>query len=295
MGHPAPFGLKMIGVGNEQWGPRYIERYKPFAAALKAKHPEIALVGDAGPGPRGEQFDFLWSNMRALKADIVDEHFYEPPAWFLANTGRYDKYDRQGPKVFVGEYAAQTAGVVRPDNRNNWEAALAEAAFMTGLERNADVVVMASYAPLFAHVDAWQWTPNLIWFDNLRSYGTPSYQVQKLFANNRGTRILPLSIAGGGDGLHASASLDERSGEIVVKAVNATAQARSVRLALQGAGAAAESARTIVISADLKAENDLDHPTRVAPIESKVRAAPSALDVALKPSSVTVIRLRRER
>ena len=140
MGHPAPFHLTMIGVGNEQWGQPYVERYKLFAAALKAKYPEIKLSRRAGPAPSGEQFDFLWSNWRQLNADIVDEHYYMNPEWFLTNTGRYDHYDRSGPKVFAGEYAAQTSGVARPDNRNNWNAAIAEAAFMTGLERNADVV-----------------------------------------------------------------------------------------------------------------------------------------------------------
>ena len=133
------------------------------------------------------------AELRKLNADIVDEHYYMSPEWFLANTARYDNYDRTGPKVFAGEYAAQSVGSVSPENRNNWKSALAEAAFMTGLERNADVVRMASYAPLFAHVDAWQWTPDLIWFDNLRSYGTPNYYVQKLFANNTGTRSRSLS------------------------------------------------------------------------------------------------------
>ena len=193
MGHPEPFHLKMIGIGNEQWGPRYVERYERFATALKRAHPEIALVGSAGPSPGGPMFDYLWEQMRRLKADIVDEHYYMPPSWFLENADRYDRYDRHGPKVFAGEYAAQTSGVARPDNRNNWHAALAEAAFITGLERNADVVTMASYAPLFAHVDAWQWTPDLIWFDNLRSYGTPNYYVQKVYATNQGTHLLPLA------------------------------------------------------------------------------------------------------
>src|SRR5215831_6366559 len=154
MGHPKPFHLTMMGVGNEQWGQPYVDRYKLFAAALKEKHPDIKLVVAAGPAPSGDQFEFLWSNWRALKADIVDEHYYMNPDWFLHNTGRYDHYDRSGPKVFAGEYAAQTSGVARPDNHNNWNAALSEAAFMTGLERNGDVVRMASYAPLLAHIDA---------------------------------------------------------------------------------------------------------------------------------------------
>ncbi len=119
------------------------------------------------------------------------------PEWFLSNTTRYDNYDRKGPKVFAGEYAAQTVATVSADNRNNWRAAIAEAAFMTGLERNADVVQMASYAPLMAGVDAWQWKPDAIWFDNLRSYGTPNYYVQRVYANNVGTRVVPVTPADG--------------------------------------------------------------------------------------------------
>jgi alpha-N-arabinofuranosidase len=157
MGHPEPFHLTMIGVGNEQWGPRYVERYKVFAAALKAQHPEIKLVVAAGPLPSGEPFDSMWSTWRSLHADIVDEHYYMGPEWFLANTRRYNDYDRSGPKVFAGEYAAQSVATTSSENRNNWKTAIAEAAFMTGLERNGDVVQMASYAPLLAHADAWQW------------------------------------------------------------------------------------------------------------------------------------------
>ena len=113
MGHSEPFHLEMIGVGNEQWGPRYVERYKMFAAAFKAKHPEIRLVVAAGPAPAGEPFDSMWANWRRLHPDIVDEHYYMSPEWFLSNTGRYDHYDRSGPKVFAGEYAAQTSGKAR--------------------------------------------------------------------------------------------------------------------------------------------------------------------------------------
>jgi len=196
MGHPSPFNLRMIGVGNEQWGPQYFERYRRFADALKSKYPDIQIVAAAGPAPSGKDFEYAWTNLRNFKADYVDEHYYAAPQWFLQNTGRYDKYDRSGPKVFAGEYAAQTVAIASPQNRNTWEAALAEAAFITGLERNADVVRMASYAPLLAHVDAWQWTPDLIWFDNLRSYGTPDYYVQKLYATNIGKRIAPVSVNG---------------------------------------------------------------------------------------------------
>ena len=137
MGHPAPFNLKMLGVGNEQWGQQYIDRYTLFAKALKAKYPEIQLVSAAGPSPDDSRFKFAWPKLRELHADIVDEHCYDKPDWFFNNTHRYDNYDRNGPKVFMGEYAAQSDAVVSVKNRNNLECALAEAAYMTGLERNA--------------------------------------------------------------------------------------------------------------------------------------------------------------
>jgi alpha-L-arabinofuranosidase len=196
MGHPAPFNLKMMGIGNEQWGPQYLERYTAFAKVLKEKHPEISLISDAGPSPADDRFVFLWPKLIGLHADIVDQHCYANPIWFLANAHRYDQYDRNGPKIFMGEYAAQSVAIVSTKNRNNLECALAEAAFMTGLERNADVVRMASYAPLFAHVEGWQWTPNLIWTDNLRVYGTPNYYVQQLFCRNRGDVTVPVELSG---------------------------------------------------------------------------------------------------
>jgi alpha-N-arabinofuranosidase len=300
MGHPAPFNLKMIGIGNEQWGPRYIERYKRFAEVLEAKHPEIALISSAGPGASGKEFEYLWTNLRQMKADIVDEHYYMAPSWFLSNVHRYDTYDRSGPKVFAGEYAAQTSGVARPDNRNNWEAAIAEAAFVTGLERNADVVTMASYAPLFAHVDAWQWTPNMIWFDNLRSFGTPNYYVQKMYATNQGTHVLRVEVNGSDknaqNGLYTSAAIDRKNGEVILKVVNATPSARTVRVDLKGTGPIQGNGRqTVLASADLKAENSLDQPTRVAPVEKTLAPSAAGFDVPLDPQSFTVLRTKYAR
>jgi|tagenome__1003787_1003787.scaffolds.fasta_scaffold20922375_2 alpha-N-arabinofuranosidase len=290
MGHPAPFHLTMIGVGNEQWGAPYVERYKLFAAELKAKHPEVSLVVAAGPAPSGHQFEYLWSNWRALKADIVDEHYYMSPKWFLANSGRYDHYDRSGPKVFAGEYAAQTSGVAKPDNHNNWDAAIAEAAFMTGLERNADVVRMASYAPLLAHINAWQWTPDAIWFDNLQSYGTPNYYVQKVFANNVGTRIVPV-LPHAQDGLYTSAAIDDHTHELIVIAVNVSPNARSTEIDLNGVSAGGTAKVTTLESADLQAENGFDRPTHVAPKYSTLDVKTSAMPVRLDPYSVTVYRV----
>lgn len=299
MGHPKPFNVKMLGVGNEQWGPQYVERYKAFVKVLKAKYPNITLVTSSGPFPDGKEFDYLWGQLRQLNAEMVDEHYYRPPQWFRENVGRYDDYPRNGPKVFAGEYAAQSVGIASPDNKNNWECALSEAAFVTGLERNADVVRMSSYAPLFGHVEAWQWTPNLIWFDNLRSYGTPNYYVQKLFSTNRGTRLLPVLIDGsaknGRDGLYASGSLDEGSGEVILKVVNTSSSRRDVRINLAGARSVRGGRSLTLASADMKAENSLDEPTRLSPVERPLDAAGAEFTHAFAPNSLTVLRVATSR
>lgn len=194
MGHPEPFGMKLLGVGNEQWGPDYFERYERFAAVLQQAHPEIELISTSGPFPSGKHFDFAWPILKQLNVPIVDEHCYAMPDWFLREATRYDNYDRSGPQVFMGEYAAQSVAIASPNNRNTLRCAIAEAAFLTGIERNSDVVVMSAYAPLMAHVDAWQWTPDLIWFDNLSSYATPNYYVQQMFSLHRGDVVLPVEI-----------------------------------------------------------------------------------------------------
>jgi alpha-L-arabinofuranosidase len=190
-GHPKPFNLKYLAIGNEQWGEAYFQRYEKFYDAIKEKYPDINIIFSAGPHASGPLFHSAWEWVKKTgKADIVDEHFYMPPEWFFNNVDRYDDYDRNGPKVFIGEYAAHT-----PSRRNNMEAALAEAAFLMGVERNSDIVVMASYAPLLGKVGASQWQPNLIWFNNVSLYGTPSYYVQKMFSENRGDFILPLELS----------------------------------------------------------------------------------------------------
>lgn len=185
-GHPEPFGLKYLAIGNENWGKEYFERFALFEKALKKRFPEVQLILASGPSPDGPAFEEAWRWARAHNIDIVDEHMYMPPSWFLSNTERYDSYDRNGPKVMVGEYAAHTAG-----RKSNLEAALAEAAFMTGIERNADIVLMASYAPLFGRIGWLQWVPNLILFDATGVIKTPSYYVQYLFSTNLGDWVLP--------------------------------------------------------------------------------------------------------
>jgi len=297
MGHPKPFRLKYLGIGNEQWLQPYIDRYAAFARVLKARHPEIQLVSSAGPAPDDEKFRFAWPKLRELKADIVDEHCYARPEWFLNNAHRYDGYDRRGPRVFMGEYAAQSDKTVSVNNRNNWECALAEAAYMTGLERNADVVVMASYAPLFGHEEGWQWRPNLIWCDNLRSYGTPSYYVQQMFSLNKGDRTVPLLLEGvvptegGKPRFYATAARDTRTGEIILKVVNATPGAVEAQLTLEGVAWGRGRARVTVLTGGLKDENSIEFPTRVAPVTSTLPLGALAGPFSFWKHSLTVLRV----
>ncbi|HTF17347.1 MAG TPA: alpha-L-arabinofuranosidase C-terminal domain-containing protein [Chryseolinea sp.] len=295
MGHPAPFNMQYLGIGNEQWGPQYIERYEIFAAAIHARYPDVKLVSSAGPAADGELFNYASGALKDLKADIVDEHYYQKPDWFLKNAGRYDSYSRNGPKIFAGEYAAQSVATVSPENKNSWLCALSEAAFMTGLERNADVVYMASYAPLFAHVEGWQWTPDLIWFDNLRSYGTPNYYVQKLFATNKGTHVVPLTANSrpveGEQGLYASAVRDDSTREMILKLVNTNTNAAKVEIDLQGSLRYATTGRQWAMVASAEATNSLESPSAVAPRESTLALKGKKLSLELKPESFTVIRI----
>ncbi|MBG0856646.1 carbohydrate binding domain-containing protein [Streptomyces spinoverrucosus] len=183
MGHPRPFHLTHIGVGNEENLPvEFFARFQKFRAAIEAKYPDITVVSNSGPDDTGTTFDTAWKLNREGKVDMVDEHYYNSPQWFLQNNDRYDSYDRQGPKVFLGEYASQG---------NAWHNALAEAAYMTGLERNADIVKLASYAPLLANEDYVQWRPDMIWFNNHASWASANYEVQRLFMTNVGDRVVP--------------------------------------------------------------------------------------------------------
>lgn len=276
MGHPEPFNLKFIGIGNEQWGPEYPEHLKPFVEAIRKAYPDMNIIGSSGPNSEGEQFDYLWPEMAKLKVDLVDEHFYRPEKWFLAEGMRYDKYDRKGPKVFAGEYACHGRG----KKWNHFNAALLEAAFMTNIERNADIVHMATYAPLFAHVEGWQWRPDMIWFDNLKSVRTCSYYVQQLYSHNKGTNVVPLTmdkkpVGGqeGQDGLFASAVWDNDTKEYIVKVINTSDKAQPVTLDFKGLKKKNKltNGKCITFHSDnLDADNTVDNPNVVLPKESKV-------------------------
>jgi alpha-L-arabinofuranosidase len=298
LGHPEPFHLKMMGIGNENWLQPYIDRYTKFQKVLKEKHPEIQLISSAGPSPADDRFKFAWEKLRALHADIIDEHCYDKPDWFLNNTHRYDDYDRNGPKVFMGEYAAQSDKVVSVKNRNTLECAIAEAAYLTGLERNADVVRMASYAPLFANTEAWQWTPNLIWVDSLAVNRTANYYVQQLFSCNRGDEVLPVTVdsqssPGANGQLFVCSAHDDATGEVIVKLVNAAATPIDCDVKLNGATVDGQSARATVLGgADKNSVNSFLNPDAIAPVESTIPASSTTIHQALPASSMTVLRIK---
>jgi alpha-L-arabinofuranosidase len=295
MGHPKPFNLKMLGVGNENWGPQYIERLAVFQKAIKKQYPAIQLVCSSGVF-EGEQFQFLDQSVRAMKGDFIDEHYYQTPKWFLDNATRYDKYDKKSfTKVFAGEYAGQSDRVVSTENKNTWRTAIAEAAFMTGLERNAAVVQMASYAPLFAHVDGWQWTPNLIWVDNLRSYGTPNYQVQKMYSTHKGTQVVPILYknglpATGQDSLYATATTDKKTNELIIKVINTLGSVRNAVIQVETPKKINSKGRLIVLKSDnLEAVNSLETPSVVAPTEQAIDIKGKTIECTLAPYSFSII------
>lgn len=297
MGHPAPFQLKMMGVGNENWGPQYVERLKVFTKAIKEKYPNITLINSSGTDPAGERFDYLNAELRKMNADIIDEHYYQRPEWFLENAKRYDNYPRNGSKVFAGEYAAQSDKTVSINNKNSWQTAIAEAAFMTGLERNAGVVVMASYAPLFAHAEGWQWTPDMIWVDNLRTYGTPNYYVQKLYATNRGTAVVPMLMnneaIAGQDSLYATAAIDKATGELILKLVNVSGKAQQKNIAIEGVKKLQATGKMIVLKSDnLDKVNSFENRTAVSPAEQTINTKGNKVAVVLAPYSFSVIRVK---
>lgn len=295
MGHPEPFHLKMLGVGNENWGPQYIERLALFQQVLKEKHPEIQIIASAGTDPEGERFEYLDEKLREMGVDIIDEHYYRPPAWFLSGAARYDDYDRDGAKVFAGEYASHTTRPHGP-GRSTWEAALSEAAFLTGLERNGDVVTMASYAPLFGHVDGWQWSPDLIWVDNLHVYGTPSYHVQKLYSLYKGTDIIPIKRDGqnvtGQDSIYASAVYDAEDKELIIKLVNYNDKPVAANFQLDTKKKVRGDATKITLANEsLDVVNSIEEPLKIQPNTQQINYKGKVIVDTFPPYSFTVIKV----
>lgn len=297
MGHPKPFNLKFLAVGNEQWGKEYVERLEPFVKAIRAKYPDIQLIGSSGPYLGGEWFEHLWPEMRRLGADLVDEHYYSWEGFFENNADRYDKYPREDTKVFAGEYACHGS-----DGKkfNHFNAALMEAAFMTGLERNADVVHMATYAPLMAHVEGWQWRPDLVWFDNIRVMRSCSYYVQQLYAAHKGTDVLPLTMKGrvvagkeGQSKLYATAAKDTAKGEYIVKVVNLSEFSQPLTLVFQNLPRKqhiTSATCTTLHSDNAVAENTIDNPDLIVPVTVGAEIKDNALSGRIGPRTFAVYR-----
>ena len=305
MGHPAPFNMKYIGVGNEQWGEFYYERLKPFVAAIRAKYPDIKIVGTSGPVPEDVpdntyRFEDGWKAMKAQKADLVDEHYYRDEEWFLTHGLRYDTYDRKGPKVFAGEYACHGKG----KKWNHYEAAILEAAFMTGFERNADIVHMTTPAPLFAHVDGWQWRPDQIWYDNTDMFKTVSYYVQQMYSTNAGTNVLsltmdkkPVANQAGQNGLFASAAYDSKTDEVIIKIANTSKQQQPVSFNLTGMKGTRTAQTLTLFHNGMDDENTICKPELITPQKGTIQVdegkGSSLLLDDIPPMSFRIYRIRK--
>ncbi|MDE7232114.1 MAG: hypothetical protein K2N37_03465 [Lachnospiraceae bacterium] len=290
MGHEEPFDLKYIGIGNEQWQSEYHRHYKQFVKAFEeAAVSDPALYGDVklivanGTVSASEDgWNYLILNPDSVTT-LVDEHYYETPEWFLANTDRYDSYDRNAQaKVFLGEYAAKA---------NTLDAALAEAAYMTGLEKNGDIVEMACYAPLFSHAKLNQWVPDMIFYSNDDIFGSANYYVQQLYGNNAGKYSLPSELTGAAD-LTLYESAVDADGDVILKIVNVSEEDIPMDVILEGRDISCflqEAEVTVLTGADKKAMNALGK-MEVVPQESKMGSGQTFAYTA-PANSLTVIHL----
>jgi len=292
-GHPEPFHLQYIGIGNEdKITPAFKERFRMIFEAVKAKHPEITIVGTVGPGSEGEDYDNGWKIADELKVSVVDEHYYQPFQWFWDNLQRYDTYDRNKSKVYVGEWAARGGA----KDRNTLQSAIAEAAYLTSLERSADVVLLASYAPLLANRLHTNWSPDLIYFNNTGVFPSINYSVQQLFSVNSGDAWLPTKVDNIGKPVEFAASTvrDSKSGDLIIKLVNGAGTAKPLHIELAGAKNLPASATKIVLAGnDANVVNEDGRPPAVQPRESSLVVAP-AFDCEVPANSLTVIRIKPE-
>ena len=277
-GHPAPFPLHYVEIGNEDQfdhSHSYDGRYQQFYKAIKAKYPALQLIAT--------------TPVTSIKPDVVDDHYYESAETMFGMTDHYDKIDRNGPKIFVGEWATREG-----DPTPNLDAALADAAWMTGMERNSDLIVMHAYAPLLTNVNAHgiQWDTDLIGYDALSSYGSPSYYAQVIFAGHVGTEVVPAKLDGAPARVYAVATRDEKARKLIVKLVNATSEAQPLAIRLNGIAKVDATARLITLSGKTpNATNSLEHPNEVVPVESTVKIAGTSFEQTLLPFSVNVLEL----
>jgi alpha-N-arabinofuranosidase len=294
MGHAEPFGLDMIGLGNEQWETEHVDffrRYELFEQAIHARFPDIKIIGSAGPDVTSDKYRAAWDYYREHSSAnsnfvyAVDEHYYVKPDWLYDNIKFYDNYPRD-IKVFAGEYAAHYGNGMNSPWFNSWGAAMAEAAFLTGIERNADVVVLASYAPLLARLGYAQWSPNMIWFDGEHTYGTPSYYVQKLYSTLMGTDLL--QVMSDGEEIPHTVCFDRRDQSIIVKLVNASDHPVCVQLETEFS--LAENGEVYMMQGNEDDVNSIEDPQRIAPLRSTINIA-ETMDYEIGARSFHVIKM----
>jgi alpha-N-arabinofuranosidase len=277
-GHPVPFPLTYVEIGNEDNFDRsnsYDGRYAQFYDAIKKKYPQLQLIAT--------------TIVKNHVMDMVDDHYYKRADEFFKDTHHYDKMDRNGLKIFVGEWATRE-GTPTP----NMGAALGDAAWMTGLERNSDIILMASYAPLLTNVnpDAMQWAPDLIGYDALSAYGSPSYYAQVMFANHVGTETVASDLQGAGDRLFYTVTRDPAKGIVYLKLVNASSKAQDVKIMLNGANSIKATAKLVQLSAaTTAATNSITDPTRVVPVESLVKGVSKEFTRTLPGYSIDVLEI----
>jgi alpha-N-arabinofuranosidase len=275
-GHPAAFPLHYVEIGNEDWFDKsgsYDGRYAQYYKAIKQRYPELRLIATAP--------------VKSVKPDVLDEHFYMSAEESFAGASHYDKADREGPKIFVGEWATRE-GEPTP----NLEAALGDAAWMTGLERNSDLIVMASYAPLFVNVNpgGMQWATDLIGYDALTSYGSPSYWAQVMFGSHLGTEVVAAALNNAGPHLFTSVTRDEQRRKLFIKIVNASSAAARLEISLSGVTGVKHEARLITLSGKTpNATNSIAHPEDVAPVERAIEIAGAKFEQSFAPYSINVL------
>ena len=279
LGHPAPFPIKYVEIGNEDWFDRsgsYEERYAQFYKAIKAKYPQLQLIATAP--------------LKRMKPDVLDDHYYKRADEFFADVAHYDVVDRNGPKIFVGEWATREGSPT-----TNMGAALGDAAWMTGMERNSDLIVMASYAPMFVNVNpgGMQWESDLIGYDAVTSYGAPSYYAQAMFAEYLGTEVPTSSVSGGGKRFFYSVTRDAAKGAVYLKLVNASSVAQPVEIDMTGASSVAKTGTLVSLTGnDLAETNTISAPGRIVPVKTALKSSGPKFTHTVPAYSIQVLVLQ---